>query len=75
MCSLSARAVSTAEAAEDVDVVILSILLNRLPSVAPVIAKLPGRAVVIDTTNYYPQRDGRIEALEAGQSESLWVVE
>jgi len=29
---------------------------------------------VIDTSNYYPFRDGRIDAIEAGQIESLWVA-
>src|SRR4051795_10592681 len=70
-----ARAVSAAEAVEDVDVVILSIPLNRLPGVAPLVANLPAETVVIDTSNYYPQRDGRIDAIEAGQVESLWVAE
>src|SRR3954454_20520227 len=70
-----ARAVSAAEAVEGVDVVILSIPLNRLPAVAPLVAKLPADTVVIDTSNYYPQRDGKIDAIEAGQVESLWVSE
>jgi hypothetical protein len=70
-----ARAVSAAEAAEDVDVVILSIPLNRLPPVAPLIAIVPAETVVIDTSNYYPQRDGNIDAIERGQVESLWVAE
>jgi hypothetical protein len=69
------RAVTVAEAVMDVDVVILSIPLNRLPEVAPLIASLPAETVVIDTSNYYPQRDGKIDALEAGQVESLWVAE
>jgi 8-hydroxy-5-deazaflavin:NADPH oxidoreductase len=29
----------------------------------------------MDTSNYHPFRDGKIAALEAGQVESLWVVE
>jgi 8-hydroxy-5-deazaflavin:NADPH oxidoreductase len=30
--------------------------------------------VIVDTGNYYPrQRDGRIEAIEAGLPESRWV--
>ena len=70
-----ARAVTTAQAVQDVDVVILSIPLNRLPGIAPLIAKLPAETVVMDTSNYYPQRDGTIDAIEAGQVESLWVAE
>src|SRR5215217_2311899 len=69
------RAVSAPEAVVDVDVVILSIPLNGLPEIASLIAKVPSEAVVIDTSNYYPQRDGRINAIEAGQVESLWVAE
>ena len=69
------RAVTAAEAVADVDVVILSIPLNRLPEVAPLIATVPSETVVIATSNYYPQRDGRIDAIEAGQVESLWVAE
>ncbi|KQM34117.1 NADPH-dependent F420 reductase [Sphingomonas sp. Leaf10] len=70
-----ARAVTTQDALIDVDVVILSIPLIRIPDVAPLIAALPEKTVVIDTSNYYPFRDGRIEAIKAGQVESLWVVE
>ena len=69
------RAVTAAEAVVDVDVVILSIPLNRISEVAPLIAGVPADTVVIDTSNYYPQRDGRIDAIEAGQVESLWVAE
>jgi predicted dinucleotide-binding enzyme len=73
--ALGARAVSTAQAVEDVDVVILSIPLNRIPTIAPLIANLPAETVVIDTSNYYPHRDDKIDAIEAGQVESLWVAQ
>ncbi len=73
--SSGARAVTAQEAVVDVDVVILSIPLNRLSGIVPLIASGPAETVVIDTSNYYPARDGRIEAIEAGQVESLWVSE
>src|SRR3982750_330414 len=60
--ALGARAVTAAEGG-DVDVVILSIPLNRLTAVAPLVAKLPAETVVMDTSNYYPQRDGTIDAI------------
>ncbi|RYE92979.1 MAG: NADP oxidoreductase [Myxococcales bacterium] len=69
------RAVTAAGAVVDVDVVILSIPLHRLPEVAPLVARLPPDAVVVDTSNYYPGRDGTVAALEAGQVESVWVAE
>ena len=70
-----ARAVQAAEAVADVDVVILSIPLLRIVDVAPLIAALPAETVVIDTSNYYPARDSGMDAIDAGQVESLWVVE
>jgi hypothetical protein len=70
--AFGARAVSAAQAVEDVIVVILSIPLNGLHAIAPLIADLPAETIVIDTSKYYPMRDNRIDAIEAGQVESLW---
>ncbi|WP_080869883.1 NADPH-dependent F420 reductase [Xanthomonas campestris] len=75
LLSFGARAVATEDALIDVDVVILSIPLNRIPGIAPLVARLPQDTVVIDTSNYYPFRDEKIEAIERGQVESLWVAE
>ncbi|MEI2679816.1 MAG: hypothetical protein V9G29_19270 [Burkholderiaceae bacterium] len=36
---------------------------------------MPQDVVVVDTGNYYPARDGRIDAIEHGQTESAWVAE
>lgn len=69
------RAVTAAEVVEGVDVLILSVPLNRIPEMVPLIAKVPAETVIIDTSNYYPVRDNRIESIDAGQVESLWVVE
>jgi hypothetical protein len=71
--AFGARAVSAAQAVEDVTVVILSVPLNRLPAIAPLIADLPSEAIVIDTSIYYLVRDNRIDAIQAGQVESLWA--
>jgi 8-hydroxy-5-deazaflavin:NADPH oxidoreductase len=68
-----ARAVWATEAVNDVDVVIISIPLKSIPEIAPLIRGLPSETIVIDTSNYYPHRDGRIEDIEAGEVESLWV--
>lgn len=75
LLSSGGRAVTAAEAGIDVDVLILSIPLNRIPEIAPLIAGIPENTVVIDTSNYYPLRDEKIAAIESGQVESLWVVE
>ena len=75
LLSAGARAVTTEEALSDVEVVILSIPLNRIADIAPLVARLPADTVVIDTSNYYPFRDSKIQAIEDGQVESLWVAE
>ncbi|MDX0431559.1 NADP oxidoreductase [Sinorhizobium medicae] len=73
--SSGGRAVTVAEAVSDVDALILSIPLNRIPTIAPLLLEVPEDTVVIDTSNYYPFRDEKIAAIENGQVESLWVIE
>jgi predicted dinucleotide-binding enzyme len=72
-----ATPVWAAEAALDADVVIVSIPQKNTPDLAPgIVASAAPGAAVIETNNYYPQqRDGRIEALENGTPESVWVAE
>ena len=70
-----AQPATTEEAVADADVVILSIPLMRIPDIAPLIRKLPAKTIVVDTSNYYPLRDDRIESIDEGQVESLWVTE
>ncbi|MFO7719911.1 MAG: NADP oxidoreductase, partial [Gillisia sp.] len=57
----------------DKDVVILSIPLHRITETAPLFKDVSEETIVIDTSNYYPQRDNKIESIEAGEVESLWV--
>jgi 8-hydroxy-5-deazaflavin:NADPH oxidoreductase len=72
-----ATAVWAADAATDADVVIVSIPQKNVPDLAPgIVAKAKPEAPVIETNNYYPQqRDGRIEAIEDGTPESVWVAD
>ncbi|GEA87324.1 NADPH-dependent F420 reductase [Cellulomonas cellasea] len=71
--STGARAVWAADATAGADVVIVSVNLGQIPTVADLVAKAPSGAVVLDTSNYFPHRDGVIEGLGAGQNESAWV--
>lgn len=75
LLATGARAATAQGAMADVDAIILSIPLNSLPDLAPLLADVPEDVVVVDTSNYYPLRDGQIDAIEDGQVESLWVVE
>jgi predicted dinucleotide-binding enzyme len=70
-----ATPVTVREAARAGDVVIVSIpekSIRELP--ARLFDGVPDEVVVVDTGNYYPrQRDGLIEPIESGMTESRWV--
>jgi predicted dinucleotide-binding enzyme len=72
---IGAKAVTVEQAARAGEVVIVSIPLtniSRLP--AGLFDGVPDSVVVVDTGNYYPrQRDGRIDPIENGATESRWV--
>ncbi len=69
-----ARAVHVREAAQDAAVVIVTIPEKNIPQLPKgVLDGAAAGAAVVDTGNYYPGRDGRIEAIEAGLPESRWV--
>ncbi len=72
-----AKAVSIAEAATSGDVVIVTIPQKNIPKLPrDLFATTPENVVVVDTGNYYPQqRDGRIDGIEAGATESRWVAQ
>lgn len=70
-----ARAVSVEEVVFGNDIVVVAIPQKRVEDLPPgLFSDAPGHLVVIDTGNYYPQeRDGRIDGIEAGLTESAWV--
>ncbi len=71
-----ATAVSVVEAARDKDVVVVTIPQKNIPQLPDGLFDATSRTIVIDTGNYYPQqRDGRIEAIENGTTESSWVAQ
>jgi predicted dinucleotide-binding enzyme len=72
---LGAVAVSKEQAVKDVDVVVLSIPFARYPDLAGLLSDVPAEVVVIDTSNYYPFRDGAITEVDDGKPESVWVSE
>jgi hypothetical protein len=69
-----ATAVTIEQAARDKDLVIVTIPEKAIPTLPPkLFAASRAETVVVDTGNYYPQRDGRIEPIESGMAESRWV--
>ncbi len=68
------RAGSTAQAVDGADVVFVSIPQKSIAELpADLFARAGDDLVIVDTGNYMPHRDPPIEAIEAGEIESLWV--
>jgi 8-hydroxy-5-deazaflavin:NADPH oxidoreductase len=65
--------VSTQEAVDGVDVIILSIPFANLRHLAGLLDNVPAEVVVIDTSNYYAFRDQVTPGFSDGDIESLWV--
>lgn len=69
-----AKAVTPKEAARQGEVVIVTIPEKNIPKLPrDLFADTSPNAVVVDTGNYYPQRDGRLAEIESGTTESRWV--
>lgn len=69
-----AKAVTVSEAARDAAVIVVTIPQGKVPGLSQdVLAGAAPGAAVIDTGNYYPQRDGLIAGIEDGLTESRWV--
>ena len=70
-----AKPVTAHEAARAGEVVIVTIPQKNVPRLpADLFDGVPAEVVVVDTGNYYPRnRDGRIDAIENGATESGWV--
>lgn len=65
--------VSVEDVIKNIDVLIISIPSYALPSIRSVVDKVGEEVVVVDTSNYYPQRDSEIDEIENGMVESVWV--
>ncbi|MDQ3417050.1 MAG: NAD(P)-binding domain-containing protein [Actinomycetota bacterium] len=70
-----ARAVPIGEVAAGAALVVVAVPEGRVPDLPDdVLAGAAADVVVIDTGNYYPQRDGRLSGIEDdGVTESRWV--
>jgi hypothetical protein len=70
---LAGTPVRVQEVITDIDVLIISIPFNALPSIRSIIDQVGEEVVIVDTSNYYPLRDNKIEEIENGMVESVWV--
>jgi predicted dinucleotide-binding enzyme len=70
-----AKAVTIGEAARAADAVIVTIPEKNIAQLPrDLFAKTPASTAIIDTGNYYPQRDGLLDEIEQGSTESRWVA-
>ena len=71
-----ATAVSVGEVANGADLVIVTIPQKAIPLLPKgILDGAAAAAPIVDTGNYYPARDGRIDPIESGVAESRWVSE
>ena len=69
-----ATPVTSREAARSGEVVVVTIPEGKVPDLPDdLFTGVSDDVVVVDTGNYYPSRDGRIEKIEEGMTESRWV--
>jgi hypothetical protein len=74
---MGAKTASVQEAVKNRELVIVTIPMKNIPKLPHgLFSSVPEHVPVIDTCNYYPQqRDGRIDPIENGMTESRWVAE
>src|SRR6266436_6996689 len=68
--------VSVEEVVQGVDILFLVLPQKAFPVLPKGLlnkAKAKKETIVIDVGNYYPWRDGRIDEIESGLTESAWV--
>jgi len=73
---LGASPASLQDVVQNVDLVFISVPFKAIGEFPKdLFRSLPPEVVVVDTGNYYPFRDEKIDAVEQGQTESVWVAE
>src|SRR5260221_14106061 len=78
-----ATAVTAAEVAAGVDVLIVSVRFQQLTALKPFIGAVPSDSTVVDTSNYLPGAGALpaqygaspVEAIDPGPPEAAWVQE
>src|SRR5688572_26313902 len=54
-------AVTTPETVKDAELIVLTIPLGQVPKIKDIFRDVPKDVIIVETMNYYPLRDGRIE--------------
>ena len=74
--SAGVSAVEMEEVTKDIEVLVVSIPLFAIPDLAKSLqGKVADDVIIVETTNYWPHRDNKIEAIDNGMVASVWVQE
>jgi predicted dinucleotide-binding enzyme len=68
-----ATAATAKQAAAAEDLVIITIPEKAIPEL-PISVLSASKAIIVDTGNYYPTRDGELKEIVAGMPDSAWVA-
>jgi predicted dinucleotide-binding enzyme len=70
---LAGTPVHVEDVIKNIEVLIISLPIKAMPSIRDIINQVGEKVIIVDTSNYYPFRDGKIEEIEDGMVESVWV--
>lgn len=70
---LAGTPVRAEDAITNIEVLILPLPSKAIPSIRNIIDQVGEEVIIVDTSNYYPFRDDKIEEIENGMVESVWV--
>ncbi|WP_455931124.1 NADPH-dependent F420 reductase [Priestia aryabhattai] len=70
---LAGTPVRVEDAIKNIEVLIISLPVEAMPSIRNIIDQVQEEVIIVDTSNYYPFRDGKIKEIENGMVESVWV--
>ncbi|MGZ9869919.1 NADPH-dependent F420 reductase [Priestia endophytica] len=70
---LAGTVVRVEDVIENIEVLIISLPTKAMQSIRNIIDQVGEEVIIVDTSNYYPFRDDKIEEIENGMVESVWV--
>lgn len=70
---LAGTPVRVEDAIKNIEVLIISLPTKAIPSIRDIFNQVEEEVIIVDTSNYYPFRDNKIEEIENGMVESVWV--
>ncbi|RAS75600.1 NADPH-dependent F420 reductase [Priestia endophytica] len=70
---LAGTSVPVEDAIKNIEILIISLPTKAMPSIRNIIDQVGEEVIIVDTSNYYPFRDDKIEEIENEMVESVWV--